>query len=855
MKLKPLAILVIFFFGFVGLLCAIFLPVRLFPRSDQAVIKIQTIFPGADAKTNFSSVSQVLARFLATIPGLDYIQAENVQSASTVELVLLPKSNLDRALNETIAKIQEAKLELPPEIFPPAVEVVKPDSRVADMYVSLSSDKLQTFEVAEFALKKLIPHISKIEGIQKLELLGGNLPALKFYVKGDTLHRFGTDLVQFQNLLSSIIKPQPGGFLDLGSVRLNVSIPLELNDIQTSKKFIPLKDGYASLNDFGTLKVEPENNELEARFNGKPSIFLGVFVQPTANALTVLGKVRDELEQFKNKHSFEGSISVPYDSSVFINASLKEILKTLLETILIVGVVVFVSLGSFYYGLLVCVAVPLSLLAVTLFLYFFGYSINLLTILAAVLCVGIVVDDAILVIENAITRIRNGENPAIAGVNAVRSLWKPMLVLNFSLVILFMPFFFQTGLTADLFKEFALAFITAILASLVVSLTVTPAGIPWLQKRFNYTFKDWTRLILIYRNFLKKTLKYSFASIIVLIAFACSLPVLASLVPKDFLPKEDRGVILTFVEIPKFLSPARVKEVLTEWHSVVSRVPETKHVFQIGSTSFNFGGIGLKPYKERQLSAFEVEKEVYRLATQIKSAKLVPINPPPLPSSGTFPVEIALVTPEFDLALLEICNHFLTQLRKTGLYGFLDCSPKADRPELVAKIEESKLASFGIPLNVFVRELSSVTVDRFVSIFPFDSRSYKFFVKMPEIQNVETLASVPFYFNGNQYRLGSFLSFDLKTSLDNVKQINQGFSVVLRAAPLPGVPMDTAIHTAKSAFENAILKDLSVEYLGDTRQFLRNIQESKRLYFFAIALIFALFYFYTRSFTCLLYTS
>lgn len=842
--------IVFFSFVFLGSLALFFLPVRLFPKSGQAIIKVSTIYPGASPDTNFSLVSQILAKKLVSVPGVDYILGDSGDTVSTLELNLAPNANLERALTETLAKIQESRFELPQEIYPPMVEVLKPDSRVADMYISFFSEKLQSFEVADTVNRIFLPRLAAIPGVQKVELIGETAPAVKFVNSIRSLEAMKISQGEVQRRLSSSIQSIPSGWIDVNRSRLNFSI-LNIPDTvwKLGEKPVRVDGGIYRFRDAGTFKIEPENADSEARFNGQTSVFAGVFVDPQANALTVLNAVKKTLDSVKQANLFEGEVQTPYDSSIFIRASLKEISKTLIETVIIVGLVVFASLKNIRYGFVVFLAIPLSLLGVMPMLYLAGFSINLLTILAIVLSVGIVVDDSILVVEDVVSRISRGESRSDAIKGAIGSLWKPMLILNLCLIVLFLPFFFQTGLTADLFKEFAFAFIMAAVTSLIVALTVIP-----MLLRFNisdsskFMSPEWSILKEKQKNILVILMKRANIVLVCMGLILLSLPIVVSLPPRDFLPKEDRSVVLTFVDVPRGISPSRMREILDEWYDVVSKIPDIRHVFQLGSINFNFGGVGLKPYNERDLTAFDVERELFLAGSRLTSARLVPINPPPLPSSGTFPVEFALTSPNVEPALLALCDHISNQMRRTGMFGFVDCVPKANKPVVRMTILEEKLSRYGIPLDFFSRELGAVTVERFVALYPSNTRAYRVYTQLNLDGGLDALKLTPFFFNGERYFFGSFLNFELVSEFDSYKQFDQYYAVILRAAPTPGVPLGTSVKVAQELIDGSLPNVFQREPLGDTRQFLRNIQESRSVYVFAIGLIVALFLAYTKSF-------
>ncbi|MCS6893694.1 MAG: efflux RND transporter permease subunit, partial [Deltaproteobacteria bacterium] len=687
-----------------------------------------------------------------------------------------------------------------------------------------------------------------ISGVQKVQLIGEISPSVKFRYSPADLFRFGLSPSTAQQIIQQISKQNPSGCLDLGSSRLNFTLDSNVKSlVQMLSKKIPLEDGEVELAEMGELTVEPENFDTQARFNGKPSVFVGVFVNPVFNALTVLSEVKKKLNEIQISDSQHIKSTIPYDSSVFINASINEILKTLVETIIIVGLVVFISLRNLKTSVVIFCSIPLSLLGVLPFLWLMGYSINLLTILAIVLSVGIVVDDSIIVMESALKKVSKGSSILEAGKSAVHELWKPMLILNLTLIALFAPFFFQSGLTADLFKEFAFTIILATLTSLVVAFTIIPPLLKFVSKLGQVEIFDWSKIELKYDLLLQKLIRRKIFLIVILLALIVSTPFVLRLPPKDFLPKEDRSVLLTVVETPTSASPARISQILDEWYMKVKEIPQVRHVFQLGSTGFSFGGVGLKPYEERKETAFDVEKVLYKISSELVSAKLIPINPPPLPSSGTFPIEIALKSSQLDTSLTLICENLTTRLRKTQIFSFLNCAPKIDKLYSTILVNESKLNKIGIPTEFFLKELSALSVNRFISLLPADGRIYRIYSQRKNMSSLEDLKLTPFHYKGKQLYIGSFIDFDFRTSLNAVKQVNQSFSVILQGAPAPGVALGTAVETAEDIVKSVLPKQYSYEFLGDSRQYKRNIAESLKIYILSGATILGLFLIATGS--------
>ena len=833
-----------------AIMAIFFIPVRLFPQSDQATITVSTFYPGATSEISFGSIQTPLNRYLSKVPDLDYIIATSEDFSTTHQLILRPNANVQRALSEALARVQESRAELPFGAFPPKVEVQKQDSKVADMYISFRSGTLPIHQVADWVERVAIPDLSQIEGVQNVILIGSTKPAIKLKISPVTLQRSDLSPSTFEQAVRSFSQPYPVGYLDVADYRLFFDLSTLAKSFGgLAFKQFKLRDSAATVGDISDVIVEAENFDIQARFNSQPAVFAGVFVSPFENTLSVLRKVKSRLESFKEAKKFLGEITVPYDASVFIEASIKEILKTLLETLIIVGVIVFLCLQDVKSFVVAFISLISSILIIAPFLFIFGYSINLLTILALVLSVGIMIDDMILVIERFFASSEDSSSFNASIYSLLTSLWKPMTVLNLALIILFLPFLFQEGLTADLFKEFALTIILAMLTSLLCSLTVVPTLLIFLHKQgFKFRNNPWKQTEQLYGNFLRKALSHSKVIVLSYLGLLAFLPVFSNLSSKDFLPKEDRSVILTVVETPTFLSPNRVSQILDEWYDTLKNVPAVRHVFQLGGVNFSFGGVGLLPYSERDLSAFEIERELYKASRNFKSGNLLPVNPPPVPSAGTFPVEIALLSPFLNLGLLDVCDQVANYLKQTRSFAFVDCVPKSDKLNVTLKVNEKKLADHGIDINFFQKELAFFTINNFVSIFPQQGSNYRVYLKLQE-GSLQDFEHIPFRWQDRQYFIGSFIDYELSPNLAAYQSVKQQFAVILRGAPFPGTPLGDAVQHALDIVKSNMPPEFSFEALGDSRNYIKNVQESKILYAFALALIFLLFVAYTQSFT------
>ena len=584
------------------------LSVREYPRSDIAVIRVSTIYVGANADLVRGFITTPLERVIASADGIDYLESSSAQSMSTITVHLKLNFDTSAALTQIQAKVAQVRNDLPPESQAPTIELETADQQSAAMYIGFSSEELDPNQITDYLTRVVQPKLSAISGVQRADILGGRTFAMRVWLKPEKMAALGLSPTDVRNALAR------NNYLSaLGQTKGSmVSVNLVANtDLKTPEEFRQLvvkekKGSVVRLGEVADVVLGAENYEQEVRFDGQAATFMGVWVLPTANSLDVLAKVRAVMPEIKAQLPAGVKAGIPYDSTLYIQDAIDEVLKTLSETLLIVVIVIFLFLGSFRSVLIPVVAIPISLVGAVFLMLVAGFTINLLTLLAVVLAVGLVVDDAIVMVENVERHIHEGKRPLEAALQAARELVGPIVAMTITLAAVYTPVGIQGGLSGALFREFAFTLAGAVLISGVVALTLSPMMSSRLLRTGNdrgfagFVNRRFDRLRELYTRALASTLRYrpvvlTLWVIVVLLAVPFFM-----FSQQELAPIEDQGVVFGIVQASANSTLDQTKLFASEIDKVYRSFPETGNTFQITFPTGGFGGMVTKPWSERK---------------------------------------------------------------------------------------------------------------------------------------------------------------------------------------------------------------------------------------------------------------
>ncbi len=806
------------------------LSVRQYPRSDIAVVRVSTAYVGANADLVRGFITTPLERVIASADGIEYMESTSAQSLSTITVHLKLNYDTNAALTQVQAKVAQVRNDLPPEAEAPVIELETADNQFAAMYLSFSSKDLDQNQITDYLTRVVQPKLSAVAGVQRADILGDRTFAMRIWLKPEAMAARGISPTELREALAR------NNYLSaLGRTKGSmVSVNLVANtDLRTPEEFRQLvvkeENGVVvRLGEVADVVLGAENYEEDVRFNGETAVFMGVWVLPTANSLDVIQRVRAEMPGLEAQLPAGMKAGVPYDATAYIQDALNEVLTTLTETLIIVIVVIFLFLGSFRAVIIPVVAIPISLVGAVFLMLAAGFTINLLTLLAIVLSVGLVVDDAIVMVENIERHVHSGLSPGRAAITAARELIGPIIAMTITLAAVYAPVGIQGGLTGALFREFAFTLAGAVIVSGVVALTLSPmmgakllrtgdtergfAG--WINRRFDGVRR-------VYGRMLAGTLRYR-PVVLVLWAIVGLLIVPFYLFSqRELAPAEDQGVVFSIIQAAPNATIEQTTMFTEQVHDVYRSLPEAESIFQLTFPTGGFGGFVAKPWSDRTKTTQELLMEVAGPLSTIPGIRAIPLTPPPLPGGGDFPVDFVIASAAEPKQLGDIAKQLVAKAFASGMFIFADADLKFDQPQAEVVFDRDKLRAQGVDLSQAGLDLSTLLGGDYVNRFSIQGRSYKVIpqVKRGDRLMPEQLAQM--YVTGADDTLVPLSTFaGLKTSAEprELKKFQQLNAVRIQGVIPPPVPLDAALTFLENEARSLLPQGFTIDYAGESRQ-------------------------------------
>jgi multidrug efflux pump len=829
-KRPVLAIVVSLVILIAGLQSIRSLSVRQYPRSDIAVVKVSTTYIGANADLVRGFITTPLERVIASADGIDYLESSSAQGISTITVHLKLNYDTNAALTQIQAKVAQVRNDLPPEAEAPVIELETADNQFAAMYLGFSSADLDQNQITDYLTRVVQPKLSAISGVQRADILGDRTFAMRVWLKPEKMAALGISPSAVQDALAKNNHLSALGRTKGSMVSVNLVANTDLRTPDDFRKLVVKEENgvVVRLGEIADVALGAENYESDVRFNGEQATFMGIWVLPTANSLEVIKHVREALPQIQSQLPAGMKLGVPYDSTEYIQDAINEVLRTLSETLLIVVVVIFLFLGSFRSVLIPVVAIPISLVGAVFLMLVAGFTINLLTLLAIVLSVGLVVDDAIVMVENIERHLQSGKAPVRAAIDAARELVGPVISITITLAAVYTPVGIQGGLTGALFREFAFTLAGAVIVSGIVALTLSPmmgskllrtgqsergfAG--WINRRFEAVRAFYTRT-------LGGTLRYrpvvlTLWGIVTLLAVPFYLFSM-----KELAPREDQGVVFGIVQASPNSTLDQTRLFTEQVTDVYRAMPETKSIFQITQPSTGFGGMVTKPWSERKKSTQQLLMESSRPLSQIAGIRVIPLTPPSLPGGGDFPVDFVIASAAEPKQLTEIADQLVQKAFASGMFIYADSDLKFDQPQAEVEFDRDKVRSQGIDMTQAGRDLSALLGGDYVNRFSIQGRSYKV---IPQVKRVERLTPdqlSQIYVTGAQGKLvplSTFASLRTTTEPRELKKFQQLNAVRIQGVIPPGIALDQALSFLETEAAKMLPQGFNVDYAGESRQ-------------------------------------
>jgi multidrug efflux pump len=826
------------------------LNVRQYPRSDNASVTVTTVYVGASAALVRGFITTPLERAIAAADGIEYLESQSAQGLSTIRARLKLNYDATKALAEIGSKVDQVRGDLPPEAEVPVLNIESADSEFASAYLSFSSDILQQNEITDYLVRVVQPRLSAVEGVQRAEILGARTFAMRVWLKPDKLAALNVSPVQVRQALAANNYLAAIGRTRGSLIQVNLTANTDLRSVEEFKNLvIRQQDGaLVRLADVADVALGAEDYDTEVRYSGQTAVFMGIFPLPNANAIDVIKRIRAEMALVQKELPTGLEARVAYDATDYINNAIREVVTTLGETLLIVVVIIFLFLGSLRSVLVPVIAIPISLIGGIFLMQVFGFTINLLTLLAIVLSVGLVVDDAIVVVENVERHLREGKSPFDAAILGARELIGPIIAMTVTLIAVYTPIGLQGGLTGSLFREFAFTLAGAVTISGVVALTLSPMMTSklltaedeqhWLPVHINAVFE---RVKRFYGRVLDSALSARPAVYLMWGALSVLVVPMWMFSAEELAPNEDQGVIFGIVDASANATLDQTSTFAAAANDVFQAVPETQFTFQITFPTSGFGGMVVKPWDERERTVHQILPEVQQKLQGIPGIQMFPVTPPALPGGGQFPVEFIIASTADTQEILQIAQQVQTKAMASGMFAFPPIiDVKIDQPQTEIVLDRDKVAALGLNLQQVGADLTAALGGNFVNRFNIAGRSYKVIPQVERVGrlNPEQLENIyvtgP---NGQLMPLGTVASLRNSTEPRSLNRFQQ-----LNAVKISGVairPLDQALRFLEDEAAKLMPLGYVIDYTGESRQL--RLEGGSRFFAtmgFAVILIF-----------------
>ena len=848
-KRPVLALVVSFVILIAGLQAIKTINVRQYPRSDIAAITVTTVYVGADAELVRGFITTPLERAIAAADGIDYIQSQSSQGSSLITARLKLNYDANKALSDISSKVDAIRRDLPPEAEIPVINIEAADSRFASAYLSFTSNILQPNEVTDYLVRLVQPRLTALGGVQKADILGGRTFAMRIWMKPDRMAALNISPADVRSALSRNNYLSAVGSTKGSLLQVNLTANTDLHTTEDFKNLVVRQDkgNLIRLSDIADVVLGAEDYNTEVRFSGEKAVFMGIWVLPNANSIDVIKRVRAEMEQIQKELPTGMTGQIAYDATAYINDAIHEVVKTLIETLVIVMLVILLFLGSFRSVVVPVVAIPISLIGALFLMQLFGFTLNLLTLLAIVLSVGLVVDDAIVVVENVERHIRAGMSRMNAALRGARELIGPIIAMTITLAAVYTPIALQGGLTGALFREFALTLAGAVAISGVVALTLSPMmsahllragdvdkGFSGIVNRTFDRFRDW------YGSHLDRTLAARPAVYAVWIGLSLLAVLFYKMSPHEPAPTEDQGVIFGIVTAPANATIDDTIRYADAAGKIFLDIPDTRFTFQITNPDQGFGGMVLKPWGVRKTPTAAYLPQVQAKLGAIPGIQMFPVMPSALPGGDSFPVSFIIASTADPERILEFAKQIQLKAAASGMFFFPpQIDTKIDQPQSEIVFDHDKVASLGLDMQQVGADLSASIGGNFVNRFNIAGRSYKVIPQIKRIDRLNPQQLENIYVTGPNNQLiplSTVATIQHKTVARSLNRMQQLNSVALSGVPTQS--LDTVLKFLEDEAHKILPKGYVLDYTGESRQLRTEGSKFLAAFMLAVVLIF-----------------
>ncbi len=825
------------------------LPVNQYPQTQNAIVTITTAYYGADPETIAGFITQPLETAIAQSQGIDYLSSMSVSGLSTITATLKLNYDSNAALTQIQTQISSVKNQLPPQAQQPILTVQIGQSTAA-MYMGFYSDDIPNNAITDYLLRVVKPKLDSVDGVQNAEITGGRKFALRAWLDREKMAGLGVGADDVYSAMAANNYLSAVGSTKGDMVAVDLVAGTDLHTLDEFRKLVIKKDGVniVYLDQVASVSMGSEDYNTNVAFSGKKSVFIAIKVAPQANLLDVAARIRAAVPDIQQQLPTGMSGKVVYDSTKFITTSIDEVVATLLEALLIVTVVIYLFLGSARAVAVPVIAMPLSLIGTFFLMQVLGYSINLLTLLALVLAIGLVVDDAIIVVENVDRHMKEGKSPLEASLIAARELGGPILAMTIVLIAVYIPIGFQGGLTGALFTEFAFTLASAVAVSGLIALTLSPMMCSRIfteeQEASSFVQKIdriFEKVHHSYQTTLRELLSTWQVIIVMGVILLGGVAYLYATARAELAPTEDQGIVLMQASGPPNSTVNQMQTYADQIYQISAAEPEYEQMFQITSPTSSFGGVLLKDWDQRSRNATKFQEDMQNKWNTIAGARVAAFQFPALPGAQGLPVQVVINTTESYEQLNEVSQAVLDKARRSGNFFFVDSDLKIDKPQDVLVIDREKVAALGMTQQQVGSALSAALGGGYVNYFSVAGRSYRVIPQVKQVDRLNPDQILDYYIrtpSGQMIQARTIASIKQKVVPQSINHFQQLNSATISGVSTPFISQADLLEFMRQTLKEVAPSGYTMDYAGPSRQFMAESGGFLVTMFFAILIVF-----------------
>jgi len=832
------------------------LPVRQYPETQKAVITVSTAYTGADPSVIAGFITTPLENAIAQASGIDHLSSSSQLGSSSIEAHLRLNYDPNKALTEINTKVSSVLNQLPQQAQKPTFAISTGDT-IDSMYIGFSSPLLKGNQITDYLTRIVQPKLQAVDGVQQAEILGSQRFAMRAWLDPNKLTAYHLTAKDVGDAIANNNFIAAAGRTDGQMVTVNLTTDTNLRSLDEFRNLVIKSQNGAlvRLSDVANVSLGSDNYDIKVSFDGKSAVYIGIQVAPTANVLTVIDKVRAVFPSIVAQLPQGLNGQIVYDATKYINSSVNEVKSSLVEAMLIVTAVIFLFLGSLRSVLIPVIAIPLSLIGTFFVMLIFGYSINLLTLLALVLSIGLVVDDAIIVVENIHRHLEEGLSKRDAAIKGARELANPIIAITVVLIAVYVPIGFMGGLTGALFTEFAFTLAGAVTISAIVALTLSPMmcgrylertqGTGYSARFITWVDSQFERLRTVYERVLNSSLNHLPIVMVFAVLILTSIYFLYSSAKSELAPQEDQGILVSMLTAAPDATLGQTQAYSRQTFTILQKYPEMAHTFQIdGAQGLNtsIAGMVLKPWDERKRTPTQMQPLLQAQLGTIAGAQAVIFQPPALPGAGGgLPLQFIIGTTDNYNNLNTVAENFLNGARQLGLFGYIDSDLKLDKPETNIIIDRDKTAQLGLTMKDVGDALASMLGGGYINYFSLSGRAYQVIPQVERQQRLNEEQLLDYSLTtpaGAAVPLSSIAHLEktvVPQTLNHFQQLN---SAKFSAALLPHVTQGQALSALRTLASSLLPAGYSIDYGGESRQYMQESNALLITFVFALIIIF-----------------